>query len=322
MLQVQNISFGYDDKTILDHISFSVAPGEQLSIIGESGSGKSTILKLLYGTYDLPEGEILWKNQPILGPKYNLVIGYDFMKYVAQEFDLMPFITVKENIGKFLSNFYPEEKEQRAKELIALVDLVEFTDVKVKLLSGGQKQRVALARAIAKEPEIILLDEPFSHIDNFQKQTLRRNLFKYLKEKNISCVVATHDREDVLPYADHMIVLNNGKIIANNTPENLYKQPEKPLIASFFDEFNTMRASSLGINATSEPIFVYAHELQLTKSPALEVRVTQNYYRGHQYLVEAEYQSKAIFFYHNTALPPNTTVHLQLNVAAKKRLKS
>ena len=79
-----------------------------IAIIGESGSGKSTLLKILYGEYDLIEGHVFWKDEEILGPKYNLVVGHDFMKYVAQEFDLMPFITVEENIGKFLSNFYPE----------------------------------------------------------------------------------------------------------------------------------------------------------------------------------------------------------------------
>ncbi|WP_434037170.1 ABC transporter ATP-binding protein [Formosa sp. 4Alg 33] len=322
MLKVQDISFGYDTKTILHNISFSVERGQHVSIIGESGSGKSTLIKLLYGTYDLPEGEIFWNDKPILGPKFNLVIGYDFMKYVAQEFDLMPFISVKQNIGKFLSNFFPEEKERRTKELIELVDLVEFTNVKVKLLSGGQKQRVALARAIARQPEIILLDEPFSHIDNFQKQTLRRNLFNYLKEKNISVIVATHDREDVLPYSDRMIVLNSGKIIASDTPKELYRNPKKPLIASFFDEFNDMQAQDLKLNTSEKQVFVYAHELEISEESALEVTIKRNYFRGSTYLIEAIYHSKSIFFYHNSELPIDTTLNLILTESAKKRLES
>ncbi|MFB9052089.1 ABC transporter ATP-binding protein [Formosa undariae] len=321
MLKVQNISFGYNAKTILHNISFSVEQGQHVSIIGESGSGKSTLIKLLYGTYDLPEGEIFWNDKPILGPKFNLVIGYDFMKYVAQEFDLMPFISVKENIGKFLSNFFPEEKERRTTELIALVDLVEFTDVKVKLLSGGQKQRVALARAIARQPEIIILDEPFSHIDNFQKQTLRRNLFKYLKEKHISCVVATHDREDVLPYSDRMIVLNNGKIIASDTPKQLYKNPEKPLIASFFDEFNTFEASDLGFQPSEKTVFIYAHELEVSNNPLLKLKVTHNYFRGNTYLIEAEFKSRSIFFYHKEPLALDEFTNIALTESAKKRLE-
>lgn len=241
MLKVNNLSFKYSKKSVLKHIEFCVKAGEHLAIIGESGSGKSTLLKLLYGEYDLNEGEIFWKNTPILGPKFNLVVGYDFMKYVAQEFDLMPFITVEENIGKYLSNFFPEEKVARITELLDVVELSEFAKTKVKNLSGGQKQRVALARALAKQPEILLLDEPFSHIDNFQKRSLRRNVFNYLKEKNITCIVATHDSDDVLGYADRMIVLHNSEILANNTPKELYKHPTSNLVASFFGEFNDFK---------------------------------------------------------------------------------
>ncbi|NNL83029.1 MAG: ABC transporter ATP-binding protein, partial [Winogradskyella sp.] len=155
MLQVKGLTFSYLKTAVIQNISFTLKAGDHLSVIGESGSGKSTLLKLIYGEYDLDEGEIFWKDQQILGPKYNLVIGYDFMKYVAQEFDLMPFVTVSENIGKHLSNFYPNEKQDRIDELIEVVELQDFANTKVKLLSGGQKQRVALARALAKQPEII-----------------------------------------------------------------------------------------------------------------------------------------------------------------------
>ena len=208
MLQVKNVTFGYSKTKVLKAIDFNVKAGENLAIIGESGSGKSTLLKLIYGEYDLKQGQIFWKDEEILGPEYNLVVGYEFMKYVTQEFDLMPVTTVAENISKFLSRFYPEESRRRTHELIEVVELEDFANTKVKFLSGGQKQRVAIARALAKQPEILLLDEPFSHIDNFQKQGLRRNVFNYLKAKNITCIVATHDRNDVLGFADEMIVLN------------------------------------------------------------------------------------------------------------------
>jgi len=301
MLQVKNISFSYKKQPILTNISFNVKAGEHVSIIGESGSGKSTLIKLLYGTYDLNKGQMFWKENEILGPKYNLIIGPEYMKYVAQEFDLMPFITVAENIGAFLSNFYPEEKKERIKELLDVVELNDFANIKVKLLSGGQKQRVALAKAIAKQPEILLLDEPFSHIDNFKKQSLRRSLFKYLKEKNITCIVATHDKADVMGFSNRMLLLNNQKIEANDTPENLYKNPKTGLIASFFEEFNIINNK-----------IIYAHQLKLVEKSNLKATVIRSFFKGNYYLIQAESNETILFFENPSEIKKDTKVSLKI----------
>ena len=301
MLKVENLSFSYNKTNVLKDICFKADIGENLAIIGESGSGKSTLLKLLYGEFDLNAGSIFWKETAIQGPKFNLVVGYDFIKYVAQEFDLMPFITVEENIGKFLSRFYPEEKHRRTQELLEVVELTGFAKTKVKTLSGGQKQRVALARALAKQPEIILLDEPFSHIDNFKKQSLRRSVFKYLKNKNITCIVATHDKEDVLGFADNMIVLKNHKILVNDSPENLFKNPKIPLIASFFGEFNEIEGS-----------IIYAHQLKVVKKSKLKVTVIQSYFRGNYYLIEADLSGNRVFFEHHLKVENSASVFLSV----------
>ena len=302
MLKIQNLSFKYDKNPVLKGIHFTVKEGEHVSIIGESGSGKSTLLKLLYGEFDLDEGEVYWKNTKILGPKYNLIVGYDFIKYVAQEFDLMPFISVEENIGKHLSNFYPRKKAARIKELIKVVELEPFSKVKVKNLSGGQKQRVALARALAKEPEIILLDEPFSHIDNFKKQSLRRSLFNYLKEKNITCIVATHDKHDVLGFADKMIVLHNTNIVAMESPETVFRNPETPLIASFFGEYNHIEPYGI----------VYSHQLKRVKNSDLKASVLNSYFNGKNYLIEASLNSSTIYFEHQKAFKKDSVVYLKV----------
>ena len=302
MLQVKNVTFGYSKTKILKTINFNVKAGENLAIIGESGCGKSTLLKLIYGEYDLKEGQIFWKDDEILGPKYNLVIGYDFMKYVTQEFDLMPFITVAENIGKHLSNFFPEEKQRRTNELIKVVELEAFATTKVKNLSGGQKQRVAIARALANQPEIILLDEPFSHIDNFKKQSLRRSVFKYLKEKNISCIVATHDKNDVLGFADEIMVLNDSKIIAKEAPQKLYNNPKLPLIASFFDEFNLIEPYGI----------VYAHQLKIVEHSNLNAVVQTTYFNGNYWLIEAIHNSETILINHNCELAKGCSIQFKI----------
>ena len=302
MLNVKNIFFSYGDNPILTDITLSAFQGENISIIGESGSGKSTLLKLLYGEYDLNRGSIFWKENEILGPSHNLVIGYPFMKYVAQEFDLMPYTSVEENVGKYLSNFFKDEKQDRIDELLEVVELKSFSKTKVKLLSGGQKQRVALARALAKKPEILLLDEPFSHIDSFKKRSLRRNVFNYLKKQNITCVVATHDKEDVLGFADKVIVLQDSKIIANDSPEKLYQNPTNKLVASFFSEFNFIEGE-----------FIYSHQLKQVESSSLKANVVKSYFKGSYYLISCELNGELLFFQHDSPIDAKSVVCLEVN---------
>lgn len=302
MLQVKNISFSYSNNRILKDISFSVEKGQNLAIIGESGSGKSTLLNLIYGQFDLESGDIWWNNQQILGPAFNLIVGYDFMKQVTQEFDLMPYTTVAENIGEFLSNFYPEEKAERTAELMRVVELEAFADVKVKTLSGGQKQRVALARALAKEPEILLLDEPFSHIDNFKKQSLRRSVFGFLKEQGITCLVATHDKNDVLGFADEMLVLHQQEIIKHGTPEHIFQNPELPLIASFFGEYNIINNR-----------IYYAHEIKIVETSENTAVVEHSYFNGNRWLVKARLGKNEVFVNSKKSYKKNSEVYLEFN---------
>lgn len=290
MLKVSNISFQYaPKKEILSDISFSLKEGQNLCVMGESGSGKSTLLKAIYGLLDLKKGSIYWKNQEVLGPAFHLVPGMSFFKYVAQDFDLMPYTSVAENIGKFLSRFYPEEKEQRTKELLEVIEMSNFANEKVKTLSGGQQQRVAIARALAKEPELILLDEPFGQIDNFKKNSLRRKLFSYLKEKNISCIVATHDGDDALSFADEMMVIKNKKVIAFDSPKNLYKSPPEHYVAALFDDVNELYIDG-------EKKLIYPHQIQASKDSLHKVIVKKSFFKGSFWLIEATFNSQVIFF--------------------------
>ena len=290
MLKVSNISFQYaPKKEILSAISFTLGEGQHLCVMGESGSGKSTLLKAIYGLLDLKKGSIYWKTQEVLGPAFHLVPGMSFFKYVAQDFDLMPYTSVAENIGKFLSRFYPEEKEQRTKELLEVIEMSSFANEKVKALSGGQQQRVAIARALAKEPELILLDEPFGQIDNFKKNSLRRKLFSYLKEKNISCIVATHDGDDALSFADQMMVIKNKKVIAFDSPKNLYKSPPEHYVAALFDDVNELYIDG-------EKKLIYPHQIQASKDSLHKVIVKKSFFKGSFWLIEATFNSQVIFF--------------------------
>lgn len=311
MLQVQNISFSYDDKRVIKQMNFTIQKGQNIAVIGESGSGKSTLLKLIYGLYDLDEGQIFWKENQVLGTKFNLVPGMSFMKYLSQDFDLMPYITVSENVGKYLSNVNLEKKQQRIQELLDIVEMSDFANVKAKYLSGGQQQRVALARVLALEPEVLLLDEPFSQIDNFRKNALRRNLFAYLKSRVITCIVATHDSSDSLSFADETIVLSNGKIVIKEKSINLYNHPTNKYIASLFGDVNEIKLSQLiEIEGPEVTILLFPHQLKVVAFGKLKVKVKQSYFKGSHFLIQAEANETNIFFEHNCDLKINSEVFL------------
>lgn len=313
MLKLKNVSFAYDLEPVLKNISFRIAQGENFSLIGESGCGKSTLLQLIYGLYDT-DGTINWGDKKLLGPKFNLVPGEAFIKYLAQDFDLMLPLSVEDNVGKYLSNMYPIKKKRRIKELLEVVEMEDLAKVKASKLSGGQQQRVALARALAKAPELLLLDEPFSHIDHFRKNNLRRRLFTYLKEQEITCLIATHDSTDALSFADQTIVLKNGKIHAQATPEELYKNPKDKYVASLFGDVNEISLKNLIPSETSRrKILLYPHEIKTCGSSEIRAQVKRSFFKGSNYLTEAELKDQTIFFDHPSKLSEGTTVNLKVS---------
>ncbi len=313
MLVVKNISFTYIENPVIENMSFEIAKGQNVAVIGESGCGKSTLLKLLYGLYNLDNGEIFYDDNPIFGPKYNLIPGEDYIKYLAQDFDLMPYITVEENVGKFLSNIYKAEKKARVQELLEMVEMTEFAKVKAKYLSGGQQQRVALARVLAFEPEILLLDEPFSQIDSFRKNSLRRNLFNYFKKKQITCIIATHDSTEALSFSDETMVLQNGKLLVKGSSRELYDNPPSFYIASLFGEVNELKQSHfIDSEEADQIVLLYPHQLKVVEVGKMKAIVKQCYFKGSHYLVKAAFERKAIFFEHFSELELNQEVFLEI----------
>ncbi|RDY59739.1 ABC transporter ATP-binding protein [Flagellimonas nanhaiensis] len=298
MLKVDIESFCYQDRTVLEDISFQVAQGEHLALMGESGSGKSTLLKIIYGLLHVENGSVSWQNAAALGPNFNLVPGESYMKYLSQDFDLMPFTTVEENVGQYLSVFERDSHPQRIKELLKLIELEDFAKVKVKNLSGGQQQRVALARVLALEPEVLLLDEPFGHIDNFKRSSLRRNLYAYLKKQGITVLTASHDPNDVLPYTNRTLILENGKMAALDDTKLLFNNPPNYYIASLFGEVNKVPIRLLKSYAEIDrSVLVYPHEFKVSKTTGLKVVVNNSFFKGTHYLNEGVTEEGSVLFF-------------------------
>ncbi|WP_430909159.1 ABC transporter ATP-binding protein [Maribacter sp. 2-571] len=313
MLHIDHVSFAYDDVPILENINLKVAKGEHIAIIGESGCGKSTLLKIIYGLLHVKIGEVYWDENQVLGPLYNLVPGESYMKYLSQDFDLMPYTTVEENVSQYLSVFDIPEMQRRTQTLLEMIEMTDYAQTKVRNLSGGQQQRVALARVLAQEPEVLLLDEPFGHIDNFQRNSLRRNLFGYLREKEITVLTATHDHQDMLPFADRVVVLKDQKIIAKDTPKNLYERPKDLYVASLFGEANKIPINIVKTYAdTKRRIIVYAHEFKVSQKSGLEVIVKGSYYMGSHYMIVGLYEGHNVYFNHHKPIDKGEEVFLNI----------
>ncbi|MBK8599774.1 MAG: ATP-binding cassette domain-containing protein [Flavobacterium sp.] len=312
MLSVKNISFSYTDKRIIGNVSFSIEKGKCLAVIGESGCGKSTLLQLVYGLHDLNQGSLFWNETEVLGPKFNLIPGMEQMKYLAQDFDLMPYITVAENVGKYLSNSNLKLKKSRITELLSLVEMEEFADTKAQFLSGGQMQRVAIARVLALEPELLLLDEPFSHIDTFRKNGLRRRVFSYLKEKEITCIVATHDSKDILSFSDETLVLRDGKVVTNGCTKSVYEERIDFYTASLFDDVNVISSSILGLKGEERTVYLFPYQLKVVSHSELKVTVVQSYFKGNGFLIESIFLNQKVFFENEFQIDANSEVYLEM----------
>lgn len=304
MLKVHQLNFSFHpSKMILQNLNFEVQKGEFLSVLGESGSGKSTLLKLIYGLEDASSGEIQFENQKVIGPKSNLIPGHPDMKFVPQEFDLLDYVTVSENVGKYLSNFDLPLKKETIEKALEVVNLLDYKDEFPTKLSGGQRQRVSIARAIAAEPKLLLLDEPYSHLDQPLKSELRKNIWNWAKETGCTVILTTHDVNDALGFSDKIIVLRDGIILQNSTPEKLRNHPENEYVASMLGEYSVLdpeemkRLFQIGIPETKRAV-IYPEEIEESEN-GTEFRVKEIRFQGRDYLVEAENNESCLKFYSN-----------------------
>jgi ABC-type sulfate/molybdate transport systems ATPase subunit len=282
LLNVRNLYFGYNSTSLLfRNLNLSVEKGKIIALAGESGCGKSTLLNIIYGLIDWQSGEIYLEDERIFGPKGNIVPGEKGMKLVSQHYDLMPYLTVKENVGKFISNTNLTEKKQKVAELLDVVGLTDFANVLPKNLSGGQQQRVAIARALSVMPKLLLLDEPFSNLDYSRKMELRERLFSYAKEHQLSVMISTHEIQEILPWTDQIVVLQEGRMIQNDNAEETFNNPYNSYVAKLLGEVNTVTEEEKSLLNISKNYF-FPHKIHL-KENGLEAEVLESRFAGNHY---------------------------------------
>ncbi len=242
LLRTENLSHRVANRTILESINLVLRPGEVLGIVGRSGAGKSTLLKLFAGLLDVQTGNVFFDGKKLIGPSEKLIPGYEDIQLVNQEFDLDPYHTVAENIRIKLLHFSRNERDAFVDELLELTGLQAIRDSKAHLISGGEKQRLALARALAHEPRVLLLDEPFSHLDSHLHERISSYLQELRRVRDTSIVLVAHDSRDVFALCDKVCYLKKGKIVRKATPEVFYRKPKSREEALFFGEVNQIRA--------------------------------------------------------------------------------
>ena len=237
MLRLNNISVIRED-IVLKNISLDFLFNQIYGVIGKSGAGKTTLLKAMSGLVELSEGEVIFDGETLIGPSQRLIPGYEEIQLVNQDFAIEPYHTVYENVKDKVLSRHEEDQAELVEEYLNLVELSDIKSRKAYLLSGGEQQRLSIARALASEPKVLLLDEPFVHID----QRLRRKILHYLKElqevRKMLLVMVSHDGSELMGFANEIIYISNNQILRQGLTSEVYYSPKTKEEGMLLGEIN------------------------------------------------------------------------------------
>lgn len=261
-LRAHQITKHFGSDTVLSGIDLELLPGEWLGILGESGSGKSTLLRILGRFLDGEQGQVFFKGNMLRPVSGELIPGHEAIKLIHQEFELFPNQTVAENIAYSLRFYEEDYRLEKVAELLEMTALKSVKDRKAKLLSGGEKQRTAIAKAIAELPDVLLLDEPFAHLDNHNRRVLADAIERLRKQQKMSCVFVTHEAADALAWSDRIAVLRDGKIIQVGTPQEVYSQPVDSYVAELTGDINWLAGDK-----DKKQFYIRPEKIKPTRNP-------------------------------------------------------
>lgn len=244
-LEIRNLTRLFDGKAVVDGVSLTIQPGHVTCLLGPSGCGKSTTLRMIAGVEQQDSGSILVDGRMICGPNCYVPPERREIGLMFQDFALFPHLSVGENVAFGLKG-PGAEKRSRALSLLNRVGLGHFIDSYPHELSGGEQQRVALARALAPKPRIMLMDEPFSGLDNRLRDGIRDETLDLLKEEGASVLLVTHEPEEAMRMADEIALMRAGQIVQRGAPYNIYNAPADKAAVAFFSDINVLRGKVQG----------------------------------------------------------------------------
>ncbi len=268
MLTVENIYKDYEDQPLLKGVSFQVAAGETICLLGRSGSGKSTLLRIIAGIEPSKAGRVLWNGEDLKDvPVHERQFGFMF-----QDYALFPHLSVLENVsfGLKMQGLGKAERIARAYAALDQVNMRPYAHRWVTELSGGEQQRVALARSLAPQPRLLMLDEPLGALDRTLREQLMQELRDVLHHTQIPAIYVTHDQEEAFTIGDRLILLNQGKIVQQASPQQVYQFPKNAWVAAFLGLSNLMQ----GVVVEPEQFLVETPLGTLAVKPPLDFALT------------------------------------------------
>lgn len=289
LLQVSGIHKMAGADFELREISFAQQKFQKIAIAGASGSGKSTLLKIIAGLAQPDTGEVLFEGKRVAGPHEKLIPGHPQIAYLSQYFELRHNYRVEE-----LLEYANTGSDRDAKMLYGICQIDHLLHRRTDQLSGGEQQRIALANLLTTAPKLLLLDEPFSNLDLAHKNILKAVIENIGERLQISFLLVSHAPEDMLSWADHILVMKNGRIIQEGPPGDIYRRPVNEYAASLFGKYNLIKPESAAAfpavsekEANGRSLFLRPGQLQIAaRSPeAVEGRVQKISYLGDAYEV-------------------------------------
>lgn len=299
LLKIQNLSRSFEDKKAVNHISFTLEKGEILAILGESGSGKTTLLHLIGGFQEPDEGVLLLEDKRITPPSEKLIAGHPDIKLVRQDYGLFPNISIRENIAYALRYYEENYRNKRVDKLLKLSRLDKVQSHLPREVSGGEQQRAVIVKAIAEQPKLLLLDEPFSHLDAVNKRKLKAEILKLIKAEEVSCIFVTHDVNDAYGMADYLAIMRKGKILQSDVPQKVYQHPMNQYVAEITGEVNVVSQEwlkDIRIENTTT-VFIRPEKIAVSPLSSLRAKVLSLKFLGNYYevLIKTSQQELKMF---------------------------
>ena len=286
----------------LKSTTFSVAKFSKISVIGETGSGKSTLLKLIAGLLEPETGLIEFEGKKVLGPNEKLIPGHESIAYLSQHFELHNNYYVHE-----LLEYATKISDTEAEEIFQICQVNQLLKRKTDQLSGGERQRISLAKLLVGSPKLLLLDEPFSNLDMLHKKTIRKVIQDLSDKLKITCMLVSHDPLDILSWSDQILVMYEGAIIQQGTPQEIYFNPMNEYVAGLLGEYTFINPNSIKLKETftnhSNELSVFIRpesiEINTDNSSGIEGFIKRITFFGSYYKIEVETEEQLIILHTN-----------------------